>query len=296
MGKLIKQTKLFLEQNIFKYMSDEMFLKFYYLIFFGKKLDLKNPKTFNEKLQWLKLYDRNPDYCKMVDKYEVKKYVADIIGDEYIVPCYGVWDSFDEIDFSALPEQFVLKCTHGCGGIYICKDRNQFDYKSAKKEIERNLKIQYFYTGREWPYKNVKPRVLAEKYIENNKTSDLKDYKFFTFSGVVRALYVATDRQKASEETKFDFFDDNFNHLSFENGHIASNGNIEKPLNFEKMKELSSLLAKKIPHVRVDWYEADGQLYFGELTFFHMSGMSPFKPSDWDLIFGNWLELPSVGN
>ena len=135
MGKLIKQTKLFLEQNIFKYMSDEMFLKFYYLIFFGKKLDLKNPKTFNEKLQWLKLYDRNPAYCKMVDKYEVKKYVADIIGDEYIVPCYGVWDSFDEIDFSALPEQFVLKCTHGCGGIYICKDRNQFDYKSAKKEI-----------------------------------------------------------------------------------------------------------------------------------------------------------------
>jgi hypothetical protein len=289
---LRKWIQLFLTQNVSKKLSDKKFLKLEYYACVGKKLNLDNPQTYNEKLQWLKLYDRKPEYTEMVDKYSAKKYVADRIGEEYIIPTLGAWDSFDEIDFNSLPEQFVLKCTHDSGGLVICKDKSTFDIQKAKEKIEKSLKRDYFYVHREWPYKNVKKQIIAEKYMEDTETAELRDYKFFTFDGKVKALFIATDRQNEKEETKFDFFDENYNHLDIRNGHPNANEIPHKPLNFELMKELAEKLSKGIPHLRVDFYEVNGKVYFGELTFSHWSGLVPFEPDEWDRTFGSWIELP----
>ena len=271
---------------------DALYLKLRYRARFHQKLNLKNPKTFSEKIQWLKLYDRRPEYSMMVDKYEVKKYVADLIGEEYIIPTLNVWNSFDEIDFDTLPDQFVLKCTHDSGGLVICNDKATFDIEAAKKKIEASMKAKYYYHGREWSYKNVKPRIIAEEYMEDATTKDLRDYKFFAFNGDVKMLFIATERQEKDSETKFDFFDMEFNHLPFRNGHPNADVPPAKPQNFELMKELASKLSKGIPHVRVDFYEVNGKVYFGELTFCHWSGLMPFEPHEWDEKLGSWLELP----
>ena len=196
--------------GLYKNMDDAEFLKKNYSAIMKKNLHLENPQTFNEKLQWLKLYDHNPEYTKMVDKYEAKKYVADLIGEEYIIPTLGVWGSFEEIDFDALPNQFVLKCTHDSGGLVICRDKSKLYKNKARKKITRSLQQNFYYRSREWPYKNVKPRIIAEAYMEDTETEELRDYKFFCFGGNVKALFVAKDRTKVGEETKFDFFDENF--------------------------------------------------------------------------------------
>lgn len=278
-------------REMLNWINDETYLKIAYRIKMGKKLNLDSPVTFNEKLQWLKLYDRRPEYTTMVDKYEVKKWVSAKIGEEYIIPTLGVWDKFDDINFNKLPEQFVLKCTHDSGGLVICKDKSKFDQQKARKKIETCLKHNFFWGQREWPYKNVKPRIIAEPYMEDADTKDLRDYKIFTFNGQVKALFIATDRE-SKEETKFDFFDANFRHLAFTNGHPNANVQPKKPKTFEKMKELAAQLSKGIPQVRVDFYEVNGKIYFGEMTFFHWSGMVPFNPEKWDRIFGEWIELP----
>jgi hypothetical protein len=256
-----------------------------------QELNLRNPKTVNEKLQWLKLYDRKPEYINMVDKYEAKKYVAGIIGEEYIIPTLGVWETFDEIDFDSLPEQFVLKCTHDCGGLVICRDKSKLDLEKAKKKINSCLKRCYYYDHREWPYKNVKPRIIAEAYMEDSVTAELRDYKFFCFNGEAKMLFIASDRQTKGEETKFDFFDIDFNHLPFTNGHPNAKNIPEKPLCFDQMKALAEKLSAGVPHLRVDFYEVDGKIYFGELTFSHWSGMTPFDPEKWDLKIGEWLKI-----
>ena len=199
-----------------------------------KKLNLKDPKTFNEKLQWLKLYDRNPKYTQMVDKHEVKNYVASRIGSEYIIPTLGVWDKFEDIDFDSLPNQFVLKCTHDSGGLVICKNKSDLDIDATKRKINKCLKKNYYWHGREWPYKNLRPRIIAEQYMEDTSTKELRDYKFFCFDGEVKALFIASDRQVKGEETKFDFFDMEYNHLPFTNGHPNARVMPEKPKGFEK--------------------------------------------------------------
>jgi hypothetical protein len=275
----------------FNWMSDKNYLKMVYRIKMAKKLNLDNPQTYNEKLQWIKLYDRQPEYTRMVDKYEAKKYVAEIIGEEYIIPTIGVWNNANEIDFMKLPNQFVLKTTHDSGGIFICKDKSKFNFASAKKKLNDCLKHNFFWAMREWPYKNVKPRIIAEKYMED-ETGELRDFKFFCFNGKVKAMFLATDRSNPKEETKFDFFDEDFNHLPFTNGHPNSMKSFEKPDSFEEMKILASKLSEGIPHVRVDFYNINGQIYFGEITFFHWSGLTPFVPEDWDYTFGNWIKLP----
>lgn len=279
--------------GVYNGMPDDIYLKRRYLIKTGNSLNLDNPKTFNEKLQWLKLYDRKSEYTVMVDKYEVKKYVADIIGEEYIIPTFGVWNKFDEIDFNILPNQFVLKCTHDSGGLIICKDKKTFNKNAARQKIERSLKHNYYWTSREWPYKDVKPRIIAEKYMEDIKTSELRDYKFFCFDGVAKALFIATDRQKQGEEVKFDFFDMDFKHLDLRQGHPNAKICPEKPETFDKMRELAEKLSKGIPQLRVDFYEVNGKVYFGELTFSHFGGMVSFEPKKWDTILGNWIELPT---
>ena len=276
-----------------RFLPDSIFLKIKYKRAMKKKLNLKNPTTYNEKLQWLKLHDRKSEYTDMVDKYKAKKYVADRIGEEYIIKTLGVWNNFDEIDFDVLPEKFVLKCTHDSGGLVIVKEKSRFDKETARKKINACLKHNFYYAGREWPYKNVKPRIIAEEYMEDGKTAELRDYKFFVFNGVAKALFIASERQKEDEETKFDFFDMDYNHLSVRNGHPNAAIPPEKPETFDKMRELAEKLSVGIPHLRVDFYEVDGKIYFGELTFSHWSGMMPFEPAEWDKTFGDWIELPN---
>ena len=278
--------------NLSHILPDKMYLKLKYYQRMHKRLNLKNPKTYNEKLQWLKLYYRNPLYTKLVDKYEVKSYVKNLIGAQHIIPTLGVWESFDEIDFSKLPNQFVLKCTHDSGGLVICKDKETLDMNTARKKINASLKRNYYWHTREWQYKDVKPRIIAEQYMVDESGYELKDYKFFCFDGVVKALFIATDRTAEGEETKFDFYDADFNHLPVKNGHENSNKILQRPDGFEEMKRIASVLSKGIPQVRVDLYNVNGQIYFGELTFSHWGGMTPFTPEEWDYTFGEWITLP----
>ena len=275
-----------------KYENPEKSLKKIFLSRMGQELNLDNPKTFNEKLQWIKLYYHDPLYTELVDKLLVKDYISKMIGNKYVIRTLGVWSSFDDIDINKLPNQFVLKCTHDSGGIYICKNKSNIDIKKAKSILSNSLKRNYYYLGFEWPYKNVIPRIIAEEYKEDNITKDLRDYKFFCFNGKVKALFVATDRQNANEEVKFDFFDENYNHLPIKQGHENALIPPEKPSKFEEMKMLAEKLSINIPHVRIDFYEANNQVYFGEMTFFSYSGWTKFEPYEWDYTFGDWLTLP----
>lgn len=278
-------------RGAFNWLSDEQYLKILFRIRMGKKINLHNPQSFSEKLQWIKLYDRNPLYTQLVDKYEVRDFVCKRIGKEYLIPLVGgPWTSFDQIDFSKLPEQFVLKCTHDSGGLVICKNKSELDIDKARKKITSCLKHNFFYGRREWPYKNVLPRIIAEEYKEDSTYKELRDYKFFCFNGTCKAMFIATDRNE-DEETKFDFFDHDFNHLPFKNGHPNAVDVPQKPGCFEEMKTLAGVLSEGIPQVRVDFYEVDGKVYFGEMTFFHWSGLKPFEPEKWDYIFGSWINL-----
>jgi hypothetical protein len=261
----------------------------------GYKLSLNNPKTFSEKLQWLKLYDRNPDYTNMVDKYEVKSYVSKVIGDEYIIPTLGVWDSPKSIDWDSLPSSFVLKTTHdggGCG-VVIVKDKNSIDKRSAIAKLEMSLKENVYKLYAEWPYKNVKKRVIAEKYIEDNQgdSNELMDYKFFCFNGHPRYCQVISGR---NSNMSIDFFDMNWCHQPFHEPKFFpfSNQTISKPKKLSEMIELSEKLSKDHPFLRVDFFQVNGKVYFGELTFYPTSGMGGFSPEQWDVKFGDMIELP----
>lgn len=275
-----------------RFLSDKCYLSLLYLASFRKRLNWNNPKTFNEKLQWLKINDRQPLYSKLVDKYEVKKYVAEIIGDKYIIPTLGVWESFDEIDFSLLPNQFVLKCTHDSGGLVVVKDKSQLNKEGARKKLEDSLNKNFYWNSREWPYKNVKPRIIAEKYMEDYETGELRDYKFFCFNGTPEYLFIASDRSKGNSEVKFDYFDADFNRLEMRQSvHPNSTYYIKRPRTFDIMKELASKLSQGIIQVRIDLYEINGQVYFGEYTFFHHGGFVPFIPDRVDLEWGEKIIL-----
>lgn len=278
--------------DFLRFIPDKTYIKLKYFISFHKRINLENPQTFNEKLNWLKLYNRKDIYTNMVDKYLAKEYAANIIGEEYIIPTIGVYEKFDEIDFDKLPNQFVIKTNHDCGGVVICKDKSKFDIKGARKKIIKHLKSNYFYDNREWPYKNVKPKILIEEYKEDSKSKYLMDYKFFCFNGVVKYMYVATDRD--IHQTKFTFFDMNFNVLNIKQHYPNDLRIIDKPKNFEKMKELASKLSAGIPHLRVDFYEINGKVFLGELTFSHMGGFVPFEPEEWDYKFGKLIDLKEI--
>lgn len=269
--------------------NDRLYIQLDYFSGMKRFPNLKHPQTFNEKLQWLKLNDKHEEYTRFVDKYEVKNYVCQVLGEDFIIPTLGVWNNFDDIDFTMLPNQFVLKTTHDSGGIVVVKDKSKLDLKAAKKKLERSLKRNYYYEHREYPYKNVKPRIIAEKFMVDESGTELKDYKFFCFEGDVKFLFVATDRPS---DTRFDFFDAEFKHLPFKQGHPWAKKEIKKPVGFEEMKRLASILSKNIPHVRVDLYNINGKIYFGEMTFFHFSANVPFEPAEWDKKIGSLLKLP----
>ena len=288
----IKKTIIILMNlGIFNWLTDINFLKLKYRLVINKKLNIENYQTFNEKLQWLKLYNRNPEYTKMVDKYEAKKYVADIIGQEYIIPTLGVWDKFEDIDFDILPNQFVLKPTHTSGDIFICKDKEKINHKKLKKMVNKWLKRNYYFIHREWSYKYIKPRIIAEKYMETNEQKELIDYKFFCFNGNPKVILVCSERF-SSDNMCETWFDENWNFLDIIESNHRVNKKIKKPINFSQMMEFSKKLSRDIPFIRVDFYEINGKIYFGELTFFPAAGFEKFEPEEWDKKLGDMLELP----
>lgn len=293
--------------HFFRWLPDATYLKLLYRFKMRHRLDLQNPKTFTEKLQWLKLYNRKPEYTTMVDKYAVKEYVAGIIGEQYIIPTLGVWDKPEQIDWDSLPDKFVLKTTHGGGGggVVICRDKATFDRQAAISRLKQSLASDIYRGLREWPYKNVPKRIIAEKFMAPVKASapkDLPDYKFFCFNGEPRYCQVIRDRH--SKET-IDFYDMDWTHQEFVGlNPVARNGlnpiirngltPVARPENLEEMAEICRKLAKDEPFVRVDLYVIDNKKYFGELTFYPASGMGVFTPEEWNGRLGDLLTLPNA--
>lgn len=288
---LTSQQKMNLYYSPFvKILPSTIFLRIHYRVSIGKRLNFTDPQTFNEKMQWLKLYYHDPVFTIMVDKYEVKDYVSRKIGENYVIPSLGVYDSFEDINFDELPNQFVLKCTHDSGGIAICKDKSRFDYSKARERLSRSLSRNYYYLGREWPYKNVKPRILVEEYMENKNRSNLDVYKILTFNGIPRIVQTIQNDKTPLES--IDYFDSDWNKLDMRQDYPNSTNPLEKPTCLDEMLQLAAILGKGIPFLRVDLYEIDGKVYFSEFTFYSDCGFAPFTPSDWDNTLGSWIQLP----
>lgn len=284
----------FLWKVLARCLSDRSFLSLKYRLTFKKKLNWDNPQTFSEKIQWLKIYGRKPIHKVMADKYLVKDYVKKEIGEQYVIPLLGVWNNENEIDFEKLPNQFVLKCNHNSGtGMVICKNKAELNIEQVKSGLHKGLQEDYFPNSREYAYKDIPRKIIAEKYMEDTETNELRDYKFFCFDGEPKALFIAAGRAQGEEHITFDFFDMEYNHLPFTNGHPNAKVLPKKPVCFEEMKSLAAQLSVGIPHVRVDFYEVDGRVFFGEFTFSHWGGLMPFDPEDWDYTFGSWIKLPN---
>ncbi len=263
----------------------------------GYPLDLENPKTFNEKLQWLKIHDHKPEYVKMVDKYEVKNYIAGKIGEEYVIPTLGVYECFDDIDFEKLPSKFVLKCTHDSGSVIVCRDKETFDKEAAKETLDSALDRNFYLLAREWPYKEVPRRIIVEEYLEKlDERGGIEDYKYFCFSGKAKILLIAQSRMDDAHETTTDFFNEKQEHIEMKSEHENAAVPPKMPQNYQKMKELAENISAGIAHVRVDFYELDGKIYFGEMTFFHQGGFVPIEPYERDLELGGFIQLGNCEN
>lgn len=254
----------------------------------GYSINLDNPKTFNEKLNWLKLYGRNPLYTQMADKYAAKQIVAERIGSQYVVRNLGCWQSFDDIDFDALPDRFVLKCTHDSSGAIVCRDKSTFDKNTARKRINLSLSMNYFYACREWPYKNIQPRIIADELLDDHSGKELNDYKFWCFNGVPKYMYCTVKSNDVYEN----FYDMDFKPVDINHGFRRRKPEFERPEDFNLMKELASKLSKGLPFVRVDFFYVAGRVYFGEYTFFDWAGLQPFRSRQQDMELGELIELP----
>lgn len=277
---------------LLKWVPDAIYLKWLFWARMERKLNLKNPVSFNEKLQWLKLNDRSPQYTTMVDKHLVKRYVSDLCGQDYVIPLLGVWNDFDEIDFDSLPNQFVLKCTHDSAGLIICRDKKTLNIEAARQKIKRSMKKNYYWHAREWPYKNVKPRILAEKYIHDDSQGDndnLIVYKIFNFEGAPTLIQVITNDK--SENESIDYFDTNWSLLDLRQNFPNSKRHLNKPSKLEEMLELSRKLSAGFHFLRVDFYEVGEQVLFSEFTFFSDAGVERFYPEEWDFRLGKLIDL-----
>lgn len=275
------------------YLSDSLFLKLSFRHKKGYWMDFQHPETFCEKLQWLKLNNKRDDFTIMVDKVEVKKYVASIIGEDYIIPTFGVYNSFEEIDFNILPNQFILKCTHNSSGGVVCKDKDTFDIVKAKKHFDTYFKQEYYIQNREYPYKNVPHRIIAEQYMMNGSDRELKDYKFYCFNGRVEYCQLIADR--STNET-IDFYNREWKHQEFIGLNPKANfAKVpeKKPYNYSEMVDIADIISTKInaPFVRIDLYNINQKIYFGEITFFPMSGLGDFRPKEWDKKLGDLIFL-----
>lgn len=298
--KLLAQpqaVRIFLLKRLSWMIPAKYYLEMLFFVRMGYKLDLKNPKTFNEKLQWLKLYDRKPEYRRMVDKYTAKEYVAEKLGDKYVVPTLGVWERPEDIEWEKLPNQFVLKTTHGGGsfGVVICTNKESFNRKKAVEELNKSMKSNIWKDSREWPYRGIHKRVIAEEYLNDDTTSvkgDLNDYKFYCFSGKVKYCEVITGRHTKKQ---IDFFDLDWNHMPFTfEGRTFSDNKLSKPECFPEMIAVADTLCKGLPYSRIDMYVVHGKVYFGEITFFPASGFRGFAPKEWNIKLGDMIQLPNV--
>ena len=284
-GKIVEAIKY---SKLLGLIDDRTYLKIVYRVKMGKKLNLKNPQTFNEKLQWLKLNDRKNIYTTMVDKYEAKKYVKNIIGEQYIISTIGVYDKFDDIDFDKLPKQFVMKCTHDSGGLVICKDKAKLNIEEAKKKINKCLKRNFYYLGREWPYKNVKPRIIIEKYMEDESGYQLKDYKIFCFDGVPKLIMVDSDR---FADHSRNVYDEKWKKIDMNINFPSCDTEFEKPKCLKEMLEISKKLSEGTCFLRTDFYVINNKIYFGELTLFPGSGFQVITPISWQKKLGDLIVI-----
>lgn len=273
------------------WIPDRLHIKLEFRAHLGKWPNLDDPKSYSEKIQWLKLYHRKPEYTKIVDKVQVRDYIAEKIGEEYLIPLLGVWDDPDEIDFDKLPDRFVLKCNHTSGGVVVCKDKSTFDIEEAKKKLRKTLKLDYYRISREWPYKNVPRKILAEEYLEGDETG-LSDYKLLCYNGKHRLTMVTSHRTATGHRATC--YDKDWNMMPFEwpDRFPAVKEGHPKPLNLDKMSELADILAAGEPQMRVDFYNLNGKIYFGELTLYSAAGFERMEPEEWDYIQGSWIDLP----
>ena len=303
MSKIMSKIRTFIENPQYfitspaskgwlNWVPDSLYLKVLYRVIMGRKLNLKNPKEYNEKLQWLKLNDRKPEYSTMVDKYEVRGYIGDLLGDKYLIPCLGIYDSVDDIDIDALPDKFVLKCTHDSGSVEICKDKSSFDIEGARHRLSQAMKRNYYATYREWPYKYVKPRVIAEGYLEGDE-GDLKDYKVMCFNGEAKIIEVHENRFVEGKVHTQTFYDREWNIVpltQIETVTVDRPG--ERPRQLDEILRLSELIAKNMYHARIDWYIEGDKIYFGEITFFDGSGFESFSTPEMERMLGDMINLP----
>ena len=285
-------VKLDRSRLFYRKMPDAMFLKCQYYLMMGERLDVEHPRGFNQKIQWLKLYHRDPLYTRLADKVAVRDVVRERIGEEYLVPLLGAWEHFDDIDLDALPQQFALKCNHDCGSVVLCKDKASFDVAQACAKIEGCLKKNCYYEHpyREWQYRDIPPKVIAEPYLTDPSGREIDDYKIYCFNGVPR--FVSVHSGRFSGKCLVTFFDMAWNAFPFDVGYERHPPSFPPPERFEEMVSLSAALAKDIPHVRVDWYCLGGKPYFGEMTFTSHGGYHVFNPPEWNATFGDWLTLP----
>lgn len=304
--KIIKAFKSYICDDYYRFLvnagfgvynktSDQEYLSKRFRAAFGRDIDLHNPHSFNEKMQWLKLYNRKEEYTVMVDKYRVREYISRTIGEDYLIPLLGVWDNAEAIEFEQLPKQFVLKCNHNSGkGMIICKNKDLLDIPSTKKTLRDGLNENYYLLNREWPYKNVERRIIAEKYMVDGQTQQLIDYKVHCFNGIPRFVLVCSDRF-SKDGVKEDFYDINWNRIPVSRPNKRTSAqDVPRPEQLDEILEISKALANNIPFLRTDFYIINGKVYFGEITFFPASGFSSFVPKDWDDIFGSWIKLPQV--
>lgn len=280
--------------GLYNNMDDKKFIEKMFKATMDYPLNLENPKSFNEKLQWLKLYDRNPLYTKLVDKYEVREYISERIGEDYLIPLLGVWDDPEDIDFDSLPDKFVLKCNHNSGlGMCICTDKSKIDIKKVKNELKSGLAQNYYLNGREWPYKNVSRKIICEKYMTDETGKNLRDYKFYCFDGKPKIVGIYQDRN-SDKETTGDFFDMNFEWVDLRFGMPNALNKPQKPQKFQEMIKIAEILSEGMPEVRVDLYISNNKIYFGELTFFDGGGFDKIEPLEWDYKLGSWIKLPKI--
>ena len=274
------------------WVPDSLYLKLLYRVIMGRKLNLKNPKEYNEKLQWLKLNDRKPEYAIMVDKYEVRGYIAELLGEQYLIPCLGIYDSVEDIDIDALPDKFVLKCTHDSGSVEICKDKSCYDMEGAKHRLSQAMKRNYYATYREWPYKYVKPRIIAEGYLEGDE-GDLKDYKVMCFNGEAKIIEVHENRFVEGKVHTQTFYDREWEIVPLTQVEtVTVDKPSERPRQLEEILRLSELIAKDMYHARIDWYIEGDKIYFGEITFYDGSGFESVSTPEMERMLGDMIKLP----
>lgn len=283
-----------LESKTFIKLPDKTFLRLRYYFRLNKHLNLKNPKTFNEKMQYLKLYNRRFILTKMADKYAVKELVTSLIGKEYVVSLLGVWNGFDEIDFDALPKKFVLKTTHDCGGVFVCKDKKEMNKHNVRKKMEEHLTYNYYTHAREWPYKAIPRRIIAEEYIEDPSQECLVVYKVFCFGG--KPYLVQVIQGDKTERETIDYFDLEWKLLSIKQNYPNSKVHMEKPNCLSRMLDLSEKLAGDMPFIRVDWYIVGDKLLFSEFTMYSDAGFEKFNPQYWDEKLGQHIDLSLARN